>query len=388
MRARKKISRSQFLKVALSAVCVLLGGLLLLSCDSTPKTDQPAPNKKQAADLTTHPVYAAYQFGADDKTIDFGTQPLAVPTGTLAEVIQRDKVLGSLLAEAGYTLKFHSFYKGSDINFFMKRGDLDLAVGGDMPALIAAAQDFGVATALVKQNYSAIITDKITKLEELKGKRVGYAPGSTAHYALMAALKTVDLSDKDLSLVRLNVNEMTGSLAQGKIDAFAAWEPTPTIALKTSPNFRVLHRGLSSSYLYCTQRFFQQKPEIVKLLLASLIRSMRWMTLSTDNLLLASDWSLKAAQRFSGNQNGLTREEYARLIEDGIVKIASSPIIPMSVLREEGQLHNESLFLQQAGKIAPDVAWQPILKNFDRRLMTEVLNNPVQFRLKEYIFEK
>lgn len=376
-----------FGKMLCAATCILLG-CLLLSCDSGSKPAQETENEKQSSDLTTHAVYSKYQFGQNEKVIDFATQPLAGPTSTQAEVMSRDQVLSSLLAEDGFTLQLHSFAKGKDINFFMKHGDIELAVAGDMPVLSAAADNYAVAIALVKQNFSSIISKKIAKLSDLKGKRVGYAPGSTAYYSLLAALQTVDLTDKDVVMVPLKVNEMTDALEQGTIDAFSAWEPTPTMTLKKIKTAKVLHRAISTSYLYCAKPFLERHPETVKLFIASIVRSMRWMTLSRENVLLASDWSLEAARQFTDQKSMLTRQEYAQLIEDGIVTIASSPIIPMSVLVESGQIYNEFLFLQQAGKIAPEITWEQTLENFDRRMMTEVLNSPVQFRLSDYAFHE
>lgn len=378
----------QILKLTVGSVFLLFVGTLLLSCDSNTKTGKAVEDNKQSSDLTAHPVYSKYQFGTDDKTIDFGTQPLAIPTGTVAEAMQRDQVLRNLLAESGFTLKLHSFEKGGDINFFMKRGDIELAVSGDMPTVSAAADNYGVAIALHQQNFSSIITKKIEKLANLKGRRVGYAPGSSAHFLLLNALQTEGLTAKDVVMVPLKINEMIDALEHNSIDAFSAWEPTPTLALKKMPEAKVIHRAITTSYLYCAKSFLKRHPETVKLLIASIVRSMRWMELSRENVLLASDWCMTAESQFTGKDSELTRDEYAELIHSGLVNIASSPIIPMSLLTESGQIYNEFHFLQKAGSIAPEVTWEPTLENFDRQMMTEVLNNPNQFRLADYKFSE
>lgn len=384
--ARKEYFTSLGFMTFSTVVTGILFGCLLLACDSRPKEEISAPQSTHAADLTTHPVYSKYQFGANEHTIDFGTQPLAIPTGTLAEGMRRDQVLSDLLAEAGFTLKTHPFYKGDDLNFFLKRGDLELAVAGDMPALSAVAGNYAVALALAKQNYSALVTEKIARLEDLKNRRVGYAPGSTAHYMLLEALETIALTDRDVTLVPLKVTEMYDALKAGTIDAFAAWEPTPTIALKQSGDLKILHRSLSSSYLYCSQSFLTLHPETVKLLVASITRSMKWLAISPNNIQLASDWSMEAVNAFSGKQSPLARKEYARLIDDGIVSIASSPIIPLNILKDGGLLHKEFLFMQQKNMIPAEITWAATRNKFDRSMMVEVLNNPVLFRLTEYHF--
>ncbi len=382
---KSSISQKKSLR---SLLLCILTTCLLLACDSNQKSQTPALKSSAKGDSTTHSVYSTYKFGNNENTIDFGTQPLAVPTGTLPEILNRDQILAKSLSDAGQVLQLHSFYKGKDINFFMKRGDLELAVAGDMPTLSAAAQNYAVALALVKQNYSAIITRDLDQVSELKGKRVGNAAGSSAHYALMEALQTEGLTSDDIILVPMKVNEMTEALQQGKIDAFSAWEPTPTIALKTSDKFKVLHRSLSSSYLYCARPFLEKHPETVRHIVASIARSMKWVALSRNNILQASDWTIAAANSFSGKKSALNKEEYAKLIEDGIVNIASSPIIPLSVLRENGQIFNEFRFMKKMGKLEDKVSWPQTLNNFNRKIIAEIFNNPSEYMISQYNFQK
>jgi len=136
--------------------------------------------------MTDHPVYSTYEYGSDD-VIDIGSQPLFVPTGNLSEVMRRDQLLNGALGELGFKTRFHPFLKGADLNFFLERGDLDAGFAGDNPALTACATSGVVVAALVMRGSAAIVSADNTMVADLDGKRIGYALGSNAHFALLEA---------------------------------------------------------------------------------------------------------------------------------------------------------------------------------------------------------
>ncbi len=110
-----------------------------------------------------------------------------------------------------------------------------------------------------------------------RGRRIGYAFGSNAHYALLNTLTSAGLDESMLTLVPMEVTEMPKALHEGKIDAFAAWEPTPFITVKQYPETVIIHKSLSSGYMYFKREFFDKHPEIVRLFLAAEIRAINWM---------------------------------------------------------------------------------------------------------------
>jgi len=113
-------------------------------------TEKPSPSP----DLNHHPVYSTYKFGRDTKVIDFAIAPVAIPAGVLSETIKRDKILRQSLQRLGVELRFHSFQKGKDANFFIRRGDVEAAIFADIPALTLAATFDTKVVALAKQGFS------------------------------------------------------------------------------------------------------------------------------------------------------------------------------------------------------------------------------------------
>jgi len=91
------------------------------------------PRGASIQDLSVHPIYSKYTFGAaNENVIDFGIQPIGVQIRVISEVMRRDQVLIKALSDLGQEIKFHSFLKGTDVDFSLERGILELALGGDM----------------------------------------------------------------------------------------------------------------------------------------------------------------------------------------------------------------------------------------------------------------
>ncbi len=101
-------------------------------------------------DLDSHPVYQAYTFDESDSVIYIGTQPLYIPTGLITEAIKRDTLLHESLDALGMKIEFFPYFKGNDVNHFIRNGSLDAGVGGDMPALSIASTHDVIIPALVQ----------------------------------------------------------------------------------------------------------------------------------------------------------------------------------------------------------------------------------------------
>lgn len=339
-------------------------------------------------DFANHPIYTTYQFGREGKVADFGTQPLAVPIGVISEVMQHDKILKKALAERGWEFRRHGFLKGTDANFFFQRGDLDLAVAGDYPTISFAAQHNIVVVGLAKQGFSAIVSKNLSRLNDLKGKRIGVSPGTTAHYGLLVALENAGLKERDITLIPLENNEVGKALAQGRVDAFAAWEPIISNTLRMHPEFKVVQRFLNNSYLYFSRDFLNANPEVAELLMAAYVRALRWMRQNDANLMQAVDWNLTSGERLLGKPTGISPQDVARTTVDDLLKIVQSPAVPRQDLAENGSIHRIFTFLQKQGKIPADIPWEKITASFDRTLIDKILADPKKYQLLQFNYDK
>ncbi|MBI2354962.1 MAG: NrtA/SsuA/CpmA family ABC transporter substrate-binding protein [Deltaproteobacteria bacterium] len=369
----------------------LFTAVLLLLALSTPAAPSTATSPgKPDDDLSRHPLYSRYDFGNTSGVINFGTQPLAVPIGVIGEVMQRDRILTEELGKIGLEIRFHPFLKGDDINFFLRRGRIDAAMGGDMPTIVTASSFDILVTALAKQGYSSIVTRGHFTIRGLKGKRIGYPPVSNAHYALLAALESAGLKESEVRMVPMEVSEVVEAFTSGRIDAFAAWEPISSVALKRIHDAAAIYRYLNSSYLYFGRSLLDRHPEAASLIVASMVRALGWMKGKQDHLLLAGEWTLAAGKRLRGKPVPLSASEIALLTMKDILSITSSPIIPERDLAANGAIRKKFDFLKVRGQISTEASWERLLQSFDRATIAKVLANPKRYRLNsfDYAMEK
>lgn len=380
--------RKHGMKIKLVAIIVVPAALLAMAiillrseqADNIPITLAPP-------DLSDHPIYSNYVFGETDNIIDVGIQPLDVPPGVMSEIMRRDVVLRDSLSDQGLQVRFHPFLKGADINFFLRRGDIEVAMGGDMPTIAAAATSDVVVVTLTKLGPNSIVAREHMMVTDLRGKRVAYALGSNAHYSLLDALADADLSEKDVHLIPLDVTHMPDALVKGEIDAFSAWEPTPTIALSRPDAPVIIHRTFSTSYLYFTRRFVENHPEAARLIVASQLRGMRWMRWRKPNLLNACEWALQAGNALSGKQSILSAEQYAGVTQRDLLNMGTVPRVPESSLTRGGPLYKEFEFLKVLNKIPSGSSWDDVHSSFDPGFIGEVVASPGKYQLDEYSYD-
>ncbi|MBM4054031.1 MAG: hypothetical protein FJ264_05045 [Planctomycetes bacterium] len=336
------------------------------------------------SDLSQHPIYSKYKFTKGDTIVNFGTQPLYLPTGLITEAMRRDKILYKSLSELGIQINFYPLLKGDDINFFLKQGNLDAGIGGDMPAITAAATLDIVIPSLIQQGFTSIVANRSILIENLKNKPVGYAFGSNAHYALLNAFLSEGLTEQQILLIPMDTTEMPDALHSGRILAFSAWEPTPTITLNKYPESVIIHRTLSSGFLYFLRSITERNPEIIHHILAAKIRAINWIQSSREHLLLTSKWALDAARELSDSDISISIEENAELAKKDILRFSSAPIIPENELTRNGSLFREFEFLQNINIIPPTIEWKRVYESFDRRIIIDVLTNPEKFQFHEF----
>lgn len=319
-------------------------------------------------DLSQHPIYRHYDFSQATEIIDIGIQPLWVPTCLISETMRRDDILRRRLSALGFEVRFHSFSKGADVNYFLERGDLEAGIGGDMPALGAAARAKVLVAGLVQEGMCSIVAKKRQFLTELRGKRIAYAFGSNAHYALMDSLATAGIKEHQVEMVMLDVTRMPEALATGVVDAFAAWEPTPTVAATRFPGQTRMHASLCTGFLYFSESFADRSAAAMREIVASQLRAVFWLRDDRILMLNASVWALRAGESLSGTPSVLTAAVYVKLALDDLIGLTSTPLIPAAILREGGRLEREFQFLKQLGMLPPSAEWKEVRSRFDPSL--------------------
>lgn len=166
--------------------------------------------------------------GSDKPTITLAYQKF--PGGDL--IVKHDQLLEKSLPD--YNIEWKSFDSGASVNTAFVAGAVDIGAIGSSPVArglsdplnipykVAFILDVsGANEALVARNESGI-----TSVEGLRGHRVGTPFASTSHYSLLAALAGAGLSDKDVTLVDLQPQDIVAAWQRGDIDAAYVWLPT------------------------------------------------------------------------------------------------------------------------------------------------------------------
>lgn len=372
------------LKFFLISIFILFIGIFILFLSK--KKEPVISSVELSPELFTHPVYSNYEFNRNDSVINIGIQPMYLPTGIILEVIKRDNILNKALSASGKQLKYYSFLKGADINFFLQQKSLDGGVGGDMPALSVSSSFDVVIPVIIQKGNAAIVSAKPMLTNELKRKRIAYPYGSISHYFILELMQSAGIAENMVRLIPMDVSSMSKALHNNEIDLFSAWEPNVSSALKQYPGFFITYQKITTGYLYFSKTFVQKNPKIVNHILAAVIRSISWMKSDRENLLLACEWNIMEMEKLTGEKSILNAAEIANLALKDILGYRSkySIVINADDIRINSSLHKEYEFIAALNEEMKSNSWEQIMKSFDYNLINEILGHPKDFQLNEY----
>ncbi|TCU25786.1 sulfonate transport system substrate-binding protein [Rhizobium azibense] len=176
--------------------------------------------------------------------------------GVLA-LAKRRGALESRLADRGITVSWSEFTSGPPLLEALGAGALDFGATGDVPPLFAQAAGghlYYVGTYRGSPAGSAILVRKgspIKSLEDLKGKKVAFKRGSSAHNVAVKVLRKAGLTLDDVQPLDLAPPDAAPAFRNGSIDAWSIWDPYLAIA-EADPETRILTtaEGIVASYSY------------------------------------------------------------------------------------------------------------------------------------------
>ncbi|WP_337269826.1 aliphatic sulfonate ABC transporter substrate-binding protein [Oryzifoliimicrobium ureilyticus] len=157
----------------------------------------------------------------------------------------------------GIKLTWAEFSSGPPLLEALGSGALDLGPTGDVPPLFAQAARGNilyVGTYKGSSEGSAILVRKeslIQKLEDLKGKKLAFKRGSSAHNVAVKALRKAGIALSEVTLVDLSPPDAAAAFKNGSIDAWSIWDPYTAVA-EADPQTRILTtaEGIVDSWSY------------------------------------------------------------------------------------------------------------------------------------------
>jgi len=197
-------------------------------------------------------------------------------------VTRQRKLLDARLP--GTSIKWVEFPAGPQILEALSVGSLDFGFTGDTPPVFAQAAGkdiWYVGLEPPKPANSAILVPKnssIQTLADLKGKRIAFQKGSSAHYLVVRALDKGGLQWADITPLYLTPSDARAAFEKGALDAWGIWDPYYAAA-EIDGSARVLStgQGLSSNNsFYLGSKALTQQPAVLKALFASLSEADAW----------------------------------------------------------------------------------------------------------------
>jgi sulfonate transport system substrate-binding protein len=326
-----------------------------------------------------------YGLAPASASVDLGGQPLGYPSGVISAVMGHDRLLKKALSDLQHPFKLHPFRRGADMVPLLNDHRLEAGLLGDMPTILAASTASVWIVGLVKQSSTSIIAKGQAQVSGLAGKRIGYIETSSAHHTLLQGLASAGLDARQVKLVPLPIDDMPSALERGDIDAFAGWEPAPSIALKNSNQNRIVFRGLSTDYFVLDRDFVKRSPEAARHVTASFLRAIEWMRRSQVNVEKAVTWAMADASALSGKPGSLSVPKIVSITRREILDIPSAPAIPISP--GTPPLKNEFQFLLKLGKLPLGAQWEHVEAALAYTGLAQVMAEPRQYQLANFDYE-
>lgn len=205
----------------------------------------------------------------------WGTFSLLKVSGKLAEAFQAN----------GVRIEWMEFTAGPPLFEALNAGSIDLGHTGDSPPLFAQAANipfvyFGASSASPEGSGILVKRDStIRRADDLRGRRVGFGKGTSAHTMVLRYLEKNGMSLADITPVYLAPADGHVALESGSIDAWAIWDPF-LAAAEQGDGYRALANGTGyvegREYYFASRRFAQDRPERLKQFLIALKQVKAW----------------------------------------------------------------------------------------------------------------
>ena len=174
---------------------------------------------------------------------------------------------------------------------FLNAGSIDFGSSAGSAALVAKINGNPIKSVYVysRPEWTALVTRKdtgITKIADLKGKRVAVTRGTDPHIFLVRALQSVGLTEKDILPVLLQHPDGKTALIRGDVDAWAGLDPMMAQA-EVEDGATLFYRNAAANtwgILNVREEFAKQNPDLVKRVLAVYEQARKYSLTHYDEL--------------------------------------------------------------------------------------------------------
>ena len=261
--------------------------------------------------------------------------------------------LEKAFAADGIAIRWVKTVSSSNALQFLNAGSIDFGSTAGSAALVAKINGNPIKSIYVysRPEWTALVTTKnspITKIADLKGKKVAMVRGTDPHIFLVRALLSAGLTDKDITPVLVQQHADGGNLLiRGDVDAWAGLDPMMA-QHEVLDGARLFFRKPEANtwgILNTREEFLKDHPEIVRRTLAAYEEARKYSLANYDEL-----------KKIFIGVTGLSSEVVDKQLKErtGLTFNHVGPAQRESIL-EAG------LALQKGGVVKPDVDVKKVL---------------------------
>jgi sulfonate transport system substrate-binding protein len=202
--------------------------------------------------------------------IDFATyNPVSL-------VLKEKGLLEKAFGKDGITIRWVQTLGSNKALEFLNASSIDFGSTAGSAALVARINGNPLKSIYVysRPEWTALVTRKdtgITKVADLKGKRVAVTRGTDPHIFLVRALQEAGLTEKDVKLVLLQHPDGRLALDRGDVDAWAGLDPMMAAAEIENGDVLFYRDAAANTWglLDVREAFAKEHPDLVRTVIAA-----------------------------------------------------------------------------------------------------------------------
>ncbi|WDZ94131.1 aliphatic sulfonate ABC transporter substrate-binding protein [Herbaspirillum sp. WKF16] len=210
---------------------------------------------------------------------------VALQKGGLLAIAKQRQVLEQEFKQQNIEIKWYEFAYSNPLLEALNANKLDFGSAGSAPPIFAQAASENLVYAATQPaglNSEGILVKKgsaIKGIDDLRGKRIGVAKGTSSHHFLVAALDKAKIKLDDIKVSYLAPSDATAAFDRGDIDAWVIWDPYLAIGERVHDARNITRDQrivFSNNYLMANREFATRHPDLLKRLVDRLIDIGAW----------------------------------------------------------------------------------------------------------------
>ncbi len=275
--------------------------------------------------------------------------------------------------EEGLNVKLVEFEDGPTIIAAMESGSIDMGFigpGAHKLCINGRAKIFMLSQVGNADNVLVRHSRGIETFADLKGKKVGYASGTSSEMILQYALEEAGLTFDDIEAYEMEVSSLVSAMVSGSIDAAAAWSPNSATIIESDPddiyslcsNITFADRSVSPESWIVLSGYYEKNPDIVLRYARALLKAMDYGS-DPANFDQVSEWvaaqcgtDVETAKAQTGDADWPNSAEIIAGVKDGTIegyyKVQQDAFIASGAVEKEVPVSDYVLFdvMLEAGK--------------------------------------